>query len=96
MNYRFNVKVERIVVNKLAEIIFMDVIDEPEIDEIFPFVIRSQLIDYDNVVDAFLIKLPDKSAADKSGASCYDNHLLCSLCFLDSPVKPGNDKILYK
>jgi hypothetical protein len=65
----------------------MDVIDEVEIDQIFPFIGLSQTVNDYYIFNAFLIKLPDKSAADKSGATCNDNHLLGSFVFLCDSLK---------
>ena len=68
-------------VNHFQKIIFMDVIDKTQIDQILPFVRRSQSVHNNNVVNAFLVEFPDESAADKPRASCNDNHLPCSFLF---------------
>jgi hypothetical protein len=56
----------------------MHVINEAKIDQIFPFIRFSQTVNDQYIINAFLIELPDKSAADKSGATCDDNHLFNS------------------
>ncbi len=79
MDDRVDVERHHIGIDHFQKIIFVNIIDEAKINQIFPFIARSQTVNDDNVINAFLVEFPDKSAADKSGATCNDNHLFTPL-----------------
>ena len=70
---------QAVVFQHLAESVAVQIIGETAVDQIVPFLARSQIVHHDDVVDAHLVQFPDHRAADESGAACHDIHV-------DSPV----------
>ena len=70
--------------DSLKKIIAVKIINIMEVDQIPPFIGGSQPVNYDDIINTFLIEFSGKSAANKTRTAGYNYHINTLLFLLFS------------
>ena len=60
--------------DQLQEVVLVEVVGIPPLDEVPPLLGRPQLVDDDDIVDPLVVELRDEDAPDEPGAAGDDDH----------------------